>query len=48
MGEEKESLSEELKKRDLDFDKKMEKYDKEIDQLKKSIFKDWDGDSHGD
>lgn len=48
MGKEKESLKEELKKRDLDFDKKMEKYDKEIDKLKKSIFKDLDRGSHRD
>ncbi|WP_256503932.1 hypothetical protein [Rossellomorea sp. KS-H15a] len=40
MEKGKESLSEELKKRDSDFDKKMEKYDKEMEELKNSIFKD--------
>ena len=40
MEKGKKSLSEELKKRDSDFDKEMLQYDKEIEELKKSILKD--------
>ncbi|MHA7138136.1 hypothetical protein ACRTEV_12825 [Rossellomorea arthrocnemi] len=40
MGKEKANLSEELKEKDSEFDKKMLKYDKEIEELKKNILSD--------
>ncbi|WP_280512977.1 hypothetical protein [Rossellomorea vietnamensis] len=40
MGKEKKDLLEELKKKDADFDKEMEVYDKEIEVLKTNLSKD--------
>ncbi|WP_374055103.1 hypothetical protein [Rossellomorea sp. FM04394] len=37
MGKEQESLSEEIKKKDSDFDKEMLGYDEDIEKLKESI-----------
>ncbi|MGG1630889.1 hypothetical protein [Rossellomorea sp. NRS-1567] len=40
MGKEKDTLSEDLKKKDSDFAKEMLAYDKEIEKLKKNILND--------
>ncbi|WP_433745141.1 hypothetical protein [Falsibacillus pallidus] len=42
MGKEKDSLSEEIKKKDHEFDQKMMEFEKDIENIKKSIFKDKD------